>query len=254
VSEWFIYLGSFRAMALSRWPWSVGVLTALALIGALALACFAKAFGTVFLGTARSAAAAQAHESPRAMLVPMGVLAGACVLIGVFPMLVAPLLDSVLALLGTGLPTLSALAKLPLLTALALALMALAWLLSRWGRATERPAPGPAPDLPTWDCGYGETVARAQYSASSFADGLVTGGQWVLRPKVHASALRGLFPKLTAYESHVPDPVLDRLLDPVFRLLRRGLALLHPFQSGQLASYLLYVLLTLLFLLIWMVA
>ncbi len=254
VSEWFIYLGSFRAMALSRWPWSVGVVTALALIGALALACFAKAFGTVFLGTSRSAAAAQAQESPWAMLVPMSVLAGACALIGVVPMALAPLLDSVLALVDPGMPALSGLANLPLLTALALAIMVLAWLLGRWGRGATQPATGSLADLPTWDCGYGEPVPRAQYSASSFADGLVSGGQWFLRPRVHAATLRGLFPKLAAYESHVPDPVLDRLLDPVFRVARRGLLLLHPFQSGQLASYLLYVLLTLLFLLIWMVA
>ncbi|HEX9082169.1 MAG TPA: proton-conducting transporter membrane subunit, partial [Holophagaceae bacterium] len=38
VSEWLIYLGSFRALAVSRWPWSVALLASLTLIGALALA------------------------------------------------------------------------------------------------------------------------------------------------------------------------------------------------------------------------
>ena len=248
VSEWFIYLGSFRAMALSRWPWSVGILTALALIGALAMACFAKAYGTVFLGTARTPAAARAQEAPRAMLLPMGVLATACVLIGVFPMALAPALDRVVAMLGVDLPALSGLARLPLLTVLALALLALALLLGLWLRGRREEV-----DLPTWDCGYGQPVPRAQYTASSFADGLVTGACWVLAPKVQKAKVRGLFPDSTHYESHVPDPVLDRALTPAFRISARGLAFLHFLQAGQLPVYLLYVLLTLLFLLIWMV-
>ncbi|GLH74399.1 hydrogenase [Geothrix limicola] len=249
VSEWFIYLGAFRAMALSRWPWSVGVLASLALIGALALACFAKAHGAAFLGTARSEAAQRAHESPRAMLLPMGVLAATCVFIGVFPVAMAPLLDRVVAGLGEGMPPLAAMAKLPILTGLALALLALALALGRWLKGQQ----GAAANLPTWDCGYGETAPRAQYTASSLADSLVTGARFVLLPVTHRARVRGLFPKGTRFESHVPDPVLDRALDPAFRLGAKGLALLHLFQTGQMASYLLYVLLTLLFLLIWMV-
>ena len=58
---------------------------ALALIGALALACFAKVSGVVFLGHPRTAGAERAHEVPRALLVPMFVLGGACVLLGVAP-------------------------------------------------------------------------------------------------------------------------------------------------------------------------
>ncbi len=34
------------------------------------------------------------REAPSAMLVPMGVLAGLCVVIGLFPQMVYPLLDS----------------------------------------------------------------------------------------------------------------------------------------------------------------
>ena len=102
VSEWFIYLGSFRALGFFRWPWSLVVLTALALIGALAMACFAKAYGTVFQGSPRTEAAGAAHESPRSMLVPMGILAGACASIGLAPMLMAPALDRVVAALSEG--------------------------------------------------------------------------------------------------------------------------------------------------------
>ncbi len=66
---------------------------ALALIGALAVACFVKVYGAVFLGTARSEHARHAHEAPLSMLGPMGVLVACCVLIGAAPLLIAPILE-----------------------------------------------------------------------------------------------------------------------------------------------------------------
>ena len=239
-------------LALSRWPWSVGVLAALALIGALALACFAKAFGAVFLGMARTPAAEGVHESPRSMLVPMGVLVLACALIGLAPALVAPALDRVVAALGppaaAGLPALSGLASLSLLSLLALAFLGLALVLGLWLRPRRRDA-----TLPTWDCGYAAPSARMQYTASSFADGPVSGLRWVLLPRIHRGRVRGLFPGPAHYESHVPDPVLDRAAAPALRLSARGLSLLRFVQGGHLPVYLLYVLFTLLTLLVWMV-
>lgn len=251
ISEWFLYVGSFRALGFFRWPWSLVVLTALAIIGALALACFAKAFGTVFQGSPRTREAGMARESPRSMLVPMGILAGACALIGLAPMLMAPALDRVIASLGTGveLQRLARLVNLPRLSALSLVLLAVAFAAWRWLRpvATSR-------DLPTWDCGYAAPSARIQYTASSFADGLVGGLQWVLWPRSRGGQVTGNFPVDQPFESHVPDPVLDRVADPTFRFLSAGAVLLRFFQGGHLHVYLLYVLLTLLTLLLLMVA
>ena len=65
-------------------------LVAMGLISGLAAACFAKAFGVVFLGSARSAEAAQAHEVAWPMLAPMLALAVLCVAIGVAGPLVVP--------------------------------------------------------------------------------------------------------------------------------------------------------------------
>ena len=67
---------------------------ALALTGALALACFVKAFGTVFLGNGRSEAAADAREAPAAMRVAMVPLVLGCIVIGVLPALFAPSSDA----------------------------------------------------------------------------------------------------------------------------------------------------------------
>src|SRR5439155_21753970 len=96
VSELLVYLGLFQAAAARDGRWWIATAfaaPALALVGALALACFVKAFGAVFLGEPRSPDAQRAHEAPRTMLWPMIALAALCACIGIAPILVAPALD-----------------------------------------------------------------------------------------------------------------------------------------------------------------
>jgi hydrogenase-4 component B len=255
ISEWLIYLAAFRGLALPRPVWAVLALAALATIGALAAACFAKVYGVVFLGSPRSHEAATAHEPPASMRGPMLGLAGACLAIGVVPALLAPALGrAATALAGQPAPVgLARMAHLGLLTALALPLLAGAALLLAWSRRRAGAAPE-AGGRPTWDCGYAAASPRIQYTASSFADGLVGALRFVLWPREHRVRLRALFPAARGYHSHVPDPVLDRLAAPGLGLAARGLGLLRVFQSGQLPLYLLYVLITLVALFLWMVA
>ena len=76
VSEWLVYLGLFDATLAhgpSAWA-AIPSAILLGITGALALACFTKVCGVVFLGAPRSAAAAQAHESGPAMRGAMLVL------------------------------------------------------------------------------------------------------------------------------------------------------------------------------------
>ena len=104
VSEFLIYLGLFGTLVNGAGPSFAGAAfaaPALALIGALAVACFVKVYGAVFLGTARSEHARHAHESPPSMLGPMGVLVACCFLIGLAPLLVAPILEQGHLGLGT---------------------------------------------------------------------------------------------------------------------------------------------------------
>src|SRR5216110_2309465 len=67
----------------------------LALTGALAAACFVKAFGITFLARPRGEHAAHAHEASRTMLWGQGILTAVCVFLGLFPTVVLRLLDPV---------------------------------------------------------------------------------------------------------------------------------------------------------------
>lgn len=66
---------------------------ALALTAALAVTCFVKAFAMSFLGMSRTEKAQKAVEARRPMIIPMGMLAVCCLLLGVLPTYVIPALD-----------------------------------------------------------------------------------------------------------------------------------------------------------------
>jgi hydrogenase-4 component B len=252
-SEWVLYLGAFRGLGLPHWGSALVILAALALIGALALACFAKAFGAVFLGEPRTQKAAAATEVDAAMTGAMGILAGGCILLGLAPLIMALPLDRVLIEVcpgGPALPRLSELIPLLPLSIIALVIAVLAFFLWRWVGRT----PSEEDRLPTWDCGYAQPTPRMQYTASSFADMVFSWFSWLLLPIVRTARIKGFFPFASSFHSQLPDLVLDRGLEPGLKGTARLLGALRFLQAGHLSVYLLYVLLTLLTLLVWMVA
>jgi hydrogenase-4 component B len=256
VSEFLIYLGlfgtlgggedsSFAAVAFSA--------PALALIGALAAACFVKAYGVVFLGTARTESAQQAHESPWLMIGPMAVLAACCFFIGIRPTLVVPILGegvsawtSVLKDAG---PRLAAVAPLDWITVMGLALLAavLAASLLLWQRLRQ----SVVDQGTTWGCGYIAPTPRMQYTSSSFAQMLVGLFGWALRPRAHGPGILPFFPGKTAFHSEVPDPVLDEAVLPAFAAGARLFSWFRVLQQGSIQAYLLYLFLALIALLLW---
>ena len=254
VSELLVYLGLFDALSPERGPSCIGAALAapaLALIGALAVACFVKVCGAVFLGTPRSAHAEDAHESTASMIAPMGVLVACCCAIGLAPVWVAPLLGQAVSAWDKGLPDagadLAARAPLGWVSVMGLALVAALLLgggLLRW--LVRGGAAGA-----TWGCGYVAPTPRMQYTSSSFAQMLVGLFAWVLRPRARRPAVVGLFPRPTGFHSDVPDTVLDGAVLPAFRFGAWLLSWLRVVQLGSIQAYLLYIFLALLALLLW---
>jgi len=254
VSEWLIYLAAFGTLHGDGLTLRLAVLAApaLALIGGLALACFVKVFGVTFLGEPRSAAAAAvAHDAAPSMRWPMGALLVACAWIGLLPATLAPLLQAAAvtwAPLAGAVNLAAPLAPLSLVGAAGWGLLLLLGLLGLWLHGRTRQAPR---DVSTWGCGYLAPTPRMQYSASSFADLLVSQFRFGLWTERHGGKVRGLFPVAGAFASHTPDAVLDRALLPGFRKLAQACCWLRArVQNGLIPTYLLYVALTLLLLLV----
>jgi hydrogenase-4 component B len=249
VSELLIFVGLLRVTGdRVDGVWSAAPLAAplLALAGALALACFVKAFGTVFLGAGRSEAAARAHESPLGMRAAMGLLALGCIGIGLLPVLVMPALDRVVRAwvrMDPPPPPLAELvpwAPLMALNGALVAGVAAAALLLR-ARSRRRPAPVTV----TWDCGYARPSPRMAYTASSFAQILVGLFGWLLRPRVSPAVASEIFPAARRFHVAVPEQVLDGVLAPLWTGFRRSLVPLRAVQQGRIQQYVMVVFLTL---------
>jgi len=246
ISEFFIYIGFFSSAVSAKSLSSIALLGApvLAMIGALAVSCFVKVYGAVFLGFPRSPFAARSKESSLSMLIPMGVLSLLCVVIGLCPFLTIPVLEKTINVwLATPITmTLSelipfgSLGKIILIALVLIVLSVIPVILRSRSRARK---------TVTWDCGYAKPDARIQYTAASFARSLVDIFGWFLKPRNHLPVMEGYFPANGTLDSHVDDPVLDRHLIPEFNYVRNKLRWFYRFQQGQTQLYILYVVLTL---------
>ncbi len=257
VSELLIYLAAFSGLADSAGPsaaWLLAIV-ALATIGGLAVACFTKVIGIVFLGEGRSDSAAQAHEAPAMIRLPMLVLAVLCLFIGLLSPLAVGLLEPATTRL---LPTAAALGCEPetaylgwlwRVSAAAAALLAIAVVLAALRRLLF--SNRTVVEAPTWDCGYAAPTARMQYTASSFAWPIIDMFRFLLRPRVRIEPPEGLFPERGRVESATDDVVLRYGYAPLFRSIEWLAARLRWVQEGRNQLYVLYIASTLLILLFW---
>jgi hydrogenase-4 component B len=256
VSEFLIYLGLFGTLDSSPGSLVIGIAfaaPALALIGALAVACFVKVYGAVFLGTARSEHALDAHESGPSMITPLVVLAACCFFIGLAPPLPAPVLGQGITAwmpaLGDADQRLTRLAPLGWISGMGAVLVGALVLVAVLLRLRLRRAP--VAHGPTWGCGYLAPTPRMQYTSSSFAQMLVMLFAWALRPRTSKPSAMALFPQKTSFHSEVPDPVLDEGVLPAFRFGAWVSSWFRFLQQGSIQAYLLYIFLALIVLLLW---
>jgi hydrogenase-4 component B len=173
-SKWLIVAGCL--LAGMRFPLFL-VLGLVALFVSLAtLASFLKVLGSVFLGKAGEKVAVE--EAPISMVVPQVVLAGLCVLFGIFPQLVLRLvsraIESVTAMPASGVNASRLWGGLwlndgspvgfwsPLAILAALAVLALiSYGIQRMGGAKVKA-------VPVWYCGEEHAPSVVRYTASSF--------------------------------------------------------------------------------------
>ncbi|OPZ87809.1 MAG: Hydrogenase-4 component B [bacterium ADurb.Bin429] len=250
-SEWLLYQGFFRiategplvgirlgALLLMAW---------LGLIGALALACFVKAVGVVFLGLPRSKAAANATEVGPGMRVAQLLLAAACVCCGI----AVPAILSLLAQI-TGSANLPATWTLPTPLLAGLLLLLVLGIGVVFALAARR---RPVRHFITWECGFGTLEPRTQYTATSFAQPIsrLFGAiyRYTVAIHLHGKQRRHFPETVGAHATH--EPYLEtRIYSPLLRGVRRlAGALLLRLQAGSIHQYLLYILLALAVLL-WM--
>lgn len=237
VSEWLIYVGIFEtARTVGDLRLVICAAPVLALVGGLALACFAKVVGIVFLGRPRSACAAESSEVGSSYLMPQAVLAFACIAIGLLPALLATSIARVGAFVAddpawgsVGAAATIGTLRGPMLFAIVLAAAIAVAMLARFVLGRRRPVR----HAPTWGCGYPEPTARMQYTASSFASPLISMFGALSGVHEHRGA--------TLFHSEPRDIVLDAVLARAWARVESAALRLRPIQQGRLQLYLVYL-------------
>jgi hydrogenase-4 component B len=241
VSEWMIYLGLLDAVA-GRSPTAVAAVAAailLGMTGALALTAFVKAGAMIFLGEARTQPARHGHESGGWMRVPMVVLAGLCVGVGLVPRLVWPAVSCAMGAWEPGWSVAAGAEPLRMLgwvhCGLAVLIGGGGWLL--WGKVRA----GSLRRGPTWDCGFAAPTSRMQYSGGSFSALAASWFSWILRPARTLRRPRGIFPVGAMSLERVPETVLEHGITPLGAGIIRVSTAVRRLQHGRVSSYILYV-------------
>jgi hydrogenase-4 component B len=265
VSEWLLFQALLPGVSIAQPLIAVLVTLAvgvLALTGGLVAAGFVKAFGITFLAIPRSSAAEDAHESIRSMQIGMGLLAVICVVLGLTPTLVVPLVGRAVAGMD-GLPavippfTLNLTLQTPpdfasisptLIALGLLVLLALTPFVMSLLRVNRQLRLGD-----TWGCGRVGQTPRMEYTATAFAEPLRRVFAELYRPTkeltIDFHPESKYFVQSIEFRSEIRPWFEGYLYAPLLgatRWLSRHVRLL---QSGSLHSYLVYVFITLLLML-----
>jgi formate hydrogenlyase subunit 3/multisubunit Na+/H+ antiporter MnhD subunit len=259
VGKWLMYLSLLKSgMAATNIHGPAALLTigVLALIGGLSAITFVRLTGIVLLGSPRTEAAAHGHESSSWMIGPMRVLVVLCLAVAVVPQLIVATmsgtLDQVLGQdTGQTLATLEA-SEVPVYIVgniNAWALIAIGLTAAALLALTRRP---PTAERPTWGCGYVQPTPRIQYTGRSFAEILVgTLLPRFLRPRTLRNGPEGLFPSKSEFTADSPDPVSDKVYEPLFACWAARFVRLRILQQGKVHIYLVYIMLTVVLALAW---
>lgn len=246
VSEFIIYTGMFRSIAEGQQVLlaAAGV-TALALIGGLALFAFTKLYGIVFLGTPRTHEVAEMHEADNYRIAAMALPAAGILFIGLLPWTVLPLLTKVAATLlpdlrPTALPLWEGVAQLSLVAAVLIAATVL--LLAAKGRALRRRTVASGP---TWGCGFTAVNTRMQYTGESFAEGLESVVRPFTEEVVEGKAVdkQEIFPSAHDFDIRRKDRIARLFSAWWVEALRLLNARVMRLRTGKINNYILFALL-----------
>ena len=268
VSEWLTYqallqgFGTTPSLIRLMFPLAGAML---ALTGALAAACFVKAFGITFLAQARSEPARQARETGPAMLLGQGFLSALCILLGLFPTVFLRCLDPVTqqftgrtlaarlsaaggwALQG---PSAQAGSISTLgLTLIGAALLVVPFLLRFLFAGTAHTRRGP-----TWDCGLRGLTPQMEYTATGFSKPIRMIFKSLFRPRREVQReydFSPYFARSIRFGSHVEEVFQTRIYRPLSRAVLRLSRRLRTLQAGSIQAYLIYIFVTLLLLLLF---
>jgi formate hydrogenlyase subunit 3/multisubunit Na+/H+ antiporter MnhD subunit len=269
VSEWLTFQAFLLSPALHRPVLSLLIplgAALLALTGALAAACFVKAFGVTFLGHWRGHNSIQrVHEVDWSMRLGMLLAAVTCFALGILPTVVINWMDILSKqLVGGEIATSAGASGWMWLTPIArerasysgfnvfiviLLVVLVAWLLLHVKKtAVHR--------VPIWDCGFEKLTPRMQYNATSFSMPIRRIFGFLFNIREESQTIQPVrhpaYPDKLQYRLRVRDRFWYWLYQPVadvaFFIARK----VGYLQQGRIQIYLIYSFVTIIVLLVFL--
>jgi NADH:ubiquinone oxidoreductase subunit 5 (subunit L)/multisubunit Na+/H+ antiporter MnhA subunit len=247
VSEFLIYNGMLTGLndaSLTLLWIIIFTIFGLSLIGGLALLCFTKAFGTVFLGTPRMIIKEPVIEARIGTLIPMYASLLVILLIGLFPSFFVKALSLPVSLFAgkigdfeqsKSLFSINALNMVSLCAFGLFGLSGLIFLIRKKVTSTKS-----VTVYSTWGCGYVAPTSKIQYTASSFVRTYRKLVQPLLSVEVKKKEIHGIFPNHGQHETHPYDKVEALLIDYPLKYIRHFINRFSFLQNGILQIYILY--------------
>jgi formate hydrogenlyase subunit 3/multisubunit Na+/H+ antiporter MnhD subunit len=254
ISEYLIFSGLYSSLKSNSFAFSLFMLStfvALAVIGGLAMLCFTKAFGIVFLGTERKQFHTEPKEVSRMMLFPQYMVAAMIIFIGLFPQMFLQLLKNPVALFvpsvlnsSNGIFTYQE----GILTQIGfIGIIITALILIVYGIKIFTGRNKVISVSPTWGCGYKTNDPRLQYTASSFVKTYSNLIEPILSLHKDDVTVNEIFPGNKQYNTHYYDKLEFYLIDKNLKWLKKFLLKLNFLQNGRTQFYILYGLIFILF-------
>jgi Formate hydrogenlyase subunit 3/Multisubunit Na+/H+ antiporter, MnhD subunit len=247
ISEYLIYLGMFKSLSAANLYQSIiilGTIVGFTLIGGLAIFCFTKAFGIVFLGEPRSEKALIAKEVGKDMIFPQYITIAFIVLIGLasayFVKPVFNIVTQAFGLSGNSMvseSTVKNLTQISILSGIFILTIIVLLVYRHFHLKTKRIDVGP-----TWGCGYSAGTAKQQYTATSYAYNFNHLAKPILQTKKSMTDIREdeIFPGKRTFISHSDDifkmHFIDKPIDWFSGLLKK----IAVMQTGKIQHYILY--------------
>ncbi len=250
VSEWLMYVGLLNNVATGEQVVAAACgLIGLALIGGVVVLAFTKLYGTVFLGSPRSHAVAEAEEVDNFRIAASALPLLGILTVGLFPQaavrVVATAADFFLpqgSLHASEMARMifpETLRTLSLTAWILLGVIALVyWLKSRAlkQRTVE--------SGPTWGCGFTATNTRMEYTGESFSEGLQSIATSLTKNTGQGEAVthQEIFPTQHSFSIGHKDKIDSLFAAWWVELLRRINSYVMRLRTGKINHYVLFAL------------
>lgn len=245
ISEFLIYSGLFKGVldgSYTSITFLVAAIFGLVIIGGMAMLCFTKAFGIIFLGTERHHLPYTMREAETSKLFPKYLIAILIVSIGVIPQFLVTLVSKPTTLFKASnifqAQPKEFINSLQYISLVAVAFILLCIIIIWIKKIATKPSVITL--SATWGCGYPTPSPKFQYTANSFVRSFRKLVHPLLMMNKKEDEIKSIFPNSIDSHTHPYDRLEAIFIDFPLKHLKSFIGRFKFIQNGNQQFYILY--------------